>query len=320
MRLCSQGRNTSVTTCRFCVSVPVLSTQMTLVQPSASTAGSFFTIALRAAMRTTPSASVTVTQMGSPSGMAATARLTPIWNMDSSGRPRSQPTTLMTPMMAKLMTLRFLPSSSMVSCSGVFGSSMSRSSAKVAPNSVFMPVAVTTARPLPAVTSVPMNTMFLQSASATAVAPSRRTSSRAGDLLFGSLSPVRLLSSVMSPALATTLASAGTKSPALSTRMSPGTTSRASTLMVTPPRRTLVRGGTRSSSAASACSLRYSCTKATVETMTTARAMLMASSNWRTRRLTPAEARSSRIMGSLNWSRYFCSSVSSSSFSISLRP
>jgi hypothetical protein len=56
------------------VSVPVLSEQMTVTEPSVSTALSLRVIALRRAMRCTPSASVIVRIAGSPSGMAATAK------------------------------------------------------------------------------------------------------------------------------------------------------------------------------------------------------------------------------------------------------
>lgn len=43
--------------------------------PRVSTVGSFLTIALRLAIRMTPSAKVTVTTIGKPSGIAATAKL-----------------------------------------------------------------------------------------------------------------------------------------------------------------------------------------------------------------------------------------------------
>ncbi len=43
--------------------------------PMVSTIGSFFTIAFRLAIRITPKASVTVTTIGKPSGIAATAKL-----------------------------------------------------------------------------------------------------------------------------------------------------------------------------------------------------------------------------------------------------
>ena len=46
-----------------------------VVLPSVSTAGSLRTMARRAAMRCTPMARAMVTMAGSPSGMAATARV-----------------------------------------------------------------------------------------------------------------------------------------------------------------------------------------------------------------------------------------------------
>lgn len=53
--------------------IPVLSEQMTLTLPSASTDGNFLTIAFRFDIRSTPRARVTVVTIGSPSGIAATA-------------------------------------------------------------------------------------------------------------------------------------------------------------------------------------------------------------------------------------------------------
>ncbi|OQA07638.1 MAG: hypothetical protein BWY65_01808 [Firmicutes bacterium ADurb.Bin373] len=65
----------------FCVSVPVLSEQITVEQPRVSTAGSLRITAWRLIIRCTPRASATVTMAGRPSGMAATARLTPARNI-----------------------------------------------------------------------------------------------------------------------------------------------------------------------------------------------------------------------------------------------
>jgi hypothetical protein len=59
------------------VSVPVLSEQMTDAEPSVSTDDSFLTMALRRAMRCTPSASTIDRMAGRPSGTAATASDTP---------------------------------------------------------------------------------------------------------------------------------------------------------------------------------------------------------------------------------------------------
>jgi len=60
------------------VSVPVLSVQMTVVEPSVSTAGRRRTSELARAIRCTPSASVMVATAGRPSGTAAIASAMPI--------------------------------------------------------------------------------------------------------------------------------------------------------------------------------------------------------------------------------------------------
>ena len=60
------------------VSVPVLSEQMTDVQPSVSTDGSERTMAFFLAIRRVPRARHVVMTAGKPSGIAATARATAI--------------------------------------------------------------------------------------------------------------------------------------------------------------------------------------------------------------------------------------------------
>ena len=76
---------------RFCVSVPVLSEQMVVTEPSVSTDGRRRTSACTATMRRAPSASSTVTTAGSASGIAATARLMAVSTISSGGSPRSTP-------------------------------------------------------------------------------------------------------------------------------------------------------------------------------------------------------------------------------------
>ena len=75
----------------FSVSVPVLSVQITVAQPSASTACNFRTITFFLTMRCTPIASVIVTTAGSPSGTAATARLTDARNISFAAMPCKVP-------------------------------------------------------------------------------------------------------------------------------------------------------------------------------------------------------------------------------------
>ena len=77
----------STTVIRFCVSVPVLSEQMIWVHPRVSTAVSFRMIACFLDILVTPMESTMVTTAASPSGMAATARLTAIINVSMTVCP-----------------------------------------------------------------------------------------------------------------------------------------------------------------------------------------------------------------------------------------
>ena len=67
----------------FLVRVPVLSEQITVVEPSVSTLDNFFTTALRSASLPTPRLSATEIWAGSPCGTQAAAMLMPN-RMDSS--------------------------------------------------------------------------------------------------------------------------------------------------------------------------------------------------------------------------------------------
>ena len=74
----------------FLVSVPVLSEQMTVTEPSVSTAGRRRMIARFCAMTRVPMASTMVTMAGSPSGMAATASPTTARKISSGGISRTR--------------------------------------------------------------------------------------------------------------------------------------------------------------------------------------------------------------------------------------
>ena len=92
---------------------------MTDAQPSVSTDGSLRTIALRLIIRCTPSASAIVTMAGSPSGIAATARLTPARNMPYGGCPCKMPAMTTMTVKPSATTIKILPSCSSLCCSGV---------------------------------------------------------------------------------------------------------------------------------------------------------------------------------------------------------
>mmetsp|Transcript_33995 Transcript_33995/g.74879 ORF Transcript_33995/g.74879 Transcript_33995/m.74879 type:complete len:208 (-) Transcript_33995:382-1005(-) len=206
-------------------------------------------------MRITPKASVTVTQMGSPSGIAATARETPMLNMDIKDFPCITPIMPMHTIMPREKTLSFLPNSSIFICSGERRLSIPFISWKVFPNSVSTPVPTTTAVPCPAHTSVLIKRIFDMSL----MSVSSPISGRGSEFFsFGSVSPVRQDSSRHREEHCSTLASAGTLSPLLNTITSPGTNSSARMFFVIPPRMTLHLGGTSVFSAASDCSDLYS--------------------------------------------------------------
>ena len=171
------------------VSVPVLSEQITEAEPSVSTDDRFLTIAWCRAMRCTPSASTTDRIAGSPSGTAATASDTPssstrvtspaLRMSDSANSVPITTTAMMTTAMPSMRPMRA------TSCaSGVGSSAVASSSVAIAPISVSIAVAVTTARPLPCATAVPLKTMFRRSPSGTAAA------SVAASFSTASLSPV----------------------------------------------------------------------------------------------------------------------------------
>ena len=104
---------------RFSVRVPVLSEQMTVTEPSVSTAGSLRIRACRFSIRCAPSASAMVTTAGRPSGTTATAMLMAVMNISSQSSPSATPTTKMTTTSAAATIARLRPNWFRRRCSGV---------------------------------------------------------------------------------------------------------------------------------------------------------------------------------------------------------
>lgn len=186
-------------------------------------------------------------------------------NISNTPRFCQTPIRQMTPMMPNDRMLRFLASSSMLSCSGVrrsvtfcntelrhvrLGCRQIRTSCimlKMTPNSVSWPVPTTTPEPLPGAsfrqygyrstkcedlplrTKVPMNAIHVLSLGPTMVPVSPITSALPGTgsvfFLDGRVSPVRLLSSTSRSIADTNRISAGTRSPTENLTTSPGTSS-----------------------------------------------------------------------------------------------
>ena len=248
-----------------------MSEQITETLPSVSTLGSFLTMAFRFDILSTPSASVTVTTIGSPSGIAATASETvesrrqrwttrgeemgdspPIVNISSQLRCCITPIKQMTPMTANEIAESFFANSSIDSCSGVFLSpicthpiSVSRELRKqtevrtsciianTTPNSLCTPVPTTTPSPRPFRTSVPMNAMLFRSDIGNPpIPPLSRIASM--DFRAGRVSPVSVDSSISSDAAEVSRRSAGIRSPVLKVMRSPGTRTFASCVVLCP--------------------------------------------------------------------------------------
>mmetsp|Transcript_16441 Transcript_16441/g.24596 ORF Transcript_16441/g.24596 Transcript_16441/m.24596 type:complete len:220 (+) Transcript_16441:394-1053(+) len=209
----------------FWVSVPVLSEATTVAHPSVSTDVNFFTIAFDRAILNTPSARVTVTQIGRPSGIAATARLTATVTVSKKGLPRRNPNNAIKAITMLLITANVLPSSSILTWRGLFLLSTLPNSFATFPNSVLFPTATTMALPRPEQTKVPMNAMFFCSVKGTSVLLDVNIDNPDPVLVIEVFSPVRELSSTVSSTVSTKRQSAGTRSPVLSKMESPTTRS-----------------------------------------------------------------------------------------------
>ena len=282
---------------RFCVSVPVLSEQMVVTEPSVSTEGRRRTSALTATMRRAPSASSTVTTAGSASGMAATARLMAVSAMSSGASPRSTPTTKTMAQMPSTASASRLPNAARRSCSGVLRSSPPSSRATL-PSSVCMPVATTRPRARPWVAVVPLKAMFTRSPRALASCAARVPVC----LATVTDSPVSADSSTWSCAISIRRRSAGIWLPASSSTMSPGTSALAGTTCTSPLRSTVACAAASWRSAAMAWSARQACIKPMSALSTTITRMTTVSVASPTSPETTAAPSSTSTMKSLNCS------------------
>ena len=200
------------------VSVPVLSEQITVIAPRVSTVGSLRIIAFCRAMVCTPSERIIEIIAGSPSGTDATARLindsiSSETGISRNSRLKTNSAAIITRMMIKMA----LPSLSICTSSGVRCFSISDIIWLMWPSSVSPPVATTRPFPPPELTVVPENSRFVRSPSG--------SSPLSASVLFSTTvdSPVRIASSTRRLCASITRRSAGIRSPARITTISPGT-------------------------------------------------------------------------------------------------
>ena len=239
---------------RFSVSVPVLSTASTVAAPSVSIAAERRTSTCCCASRQAPMTKNTVIASANSSGSSAIASAI----ADSTASIQAEPRATLSKTTPTLTTAASTPSTrtrrAVSRCNRVRVSSSWLSSAPMRPASLRAPVAVTSAMPWPATTSVPPKTV-----SATALASGR-------------LSPVSSDSSTASALARRSTASAATRSPSSSSNASPGTTSAAGHGSATPPRSTRACGAAMARSASSALRLRWFCTSTRVTVISAKRA------------------------------------------------
>ena len=151
----------------FWVSVPVLSEQITDALPSVSTAGNFFTIAFFLTILWTPIARTIVDTAANPSGIAATAKLTAVINISITSLPYANPIINITIQITMAIIPKLLPSLFNFCWSGVAVSSTLFSIPAIFPTSVCIPVSTTIPFPLPYVTRLEENNIFVLSPSDT---------------------------------------------------------------------------------------------------------------------------------------------------------
>ena len=182
---------TFVTCILFCVRVPVLSEQITLLLPKVSTAGSFLIIVFFLAIFVTPIESIIVTIAGSPSGIAATASPTEVINISTGSIFLRIPITNINAQMTKHPMPRVFPTSPSFFCIGVSGDSFVIIILAIFPTFVFIPISVTIASPCPFTTIVFAKAIF--NVSPRAVLSPNNTSA---SFVTGTVSPVKLDSSI----------------------------------------------------------------------------------------------------------------------------
>jgi hypothetical protein len=260
------------TVIRPVVSVRVLSVQTIVADPSDSTAGSRRTSACRRTIRRMPTASAMVATAGRASGMAATARAMPVSSTVSQGAPLTAAAAATTPDIAIVSQASLRPSASSRRSSGVGSSSIALTSVPMRPSSVRVPVATTTASPVPLATVVPRYAMLARSATSVS------TGSGATCLSAGIDSPVKGASSVLRSMASSSRTSAGTRLPASSRTMSPATRVSAATASSRPLRFTSACEASSCSSASIARRARHSVVNPSTALITSTVAMAAASS------------------------------------------
>ena len=125
---------------------------LVVVLPSVSTAGRWRIMARRAAIRRTPTARAIVMIAGSPSGIAATAKVTAASAAPPEGYPRSSPTPKIVAAANRIASVRSLLNRAILRVRGVSICVVSCNRVEMRPSSVLLAVSITTPLPIPETT------------------------------------------------------------------------------------------------------------------------------------------------------------------------
>ena len=211
------------------MSVPVLSVQITVADPSASTDGKCRINALRFAIRCVDMASANVRVGSNPSGTRATMIPIAKIKFSQNDSPIACPIKKKTTPNEKAMPTTIRLSLVISNCSGEVPEFAVCVKWAIFPNSVCIPVAKTTARPSPETTEVPANNVFR---------PCKRSSSDDGaaSRALGIDSPVTVALLTRKQKASIIRQSADMLSPSCNKITSPGTRSAARIKLILPSR------------------------------------------------------------------------------------
>jgi len=148
--------STLATRMRPSVSVPVLSVQIVVTEPSVSTARSRLTSPLRLKILRMPRTRIMVTAISSPSGTAATARMIAVRSVSRKVPPVARPAIKITTVNPATIRVSVEENALSRTWSGVSSSSCSCRLLAILPSSVSMPIFSTCITPRPVSTVLPI--------------------------------------------------------------------------------------------------------------------------------------------------------------------
>ena len=238
--------------------MPVLSVQITVADPRVSAALSSRTTPWWRKIFVTPTVNAIVKIIVRSSGTALTINVIAVTMVSSQPCPAATPATINTAIAAITLTPICIPVRFSCLLNKDLGDLLTFNTWAILPISVTTPVAVTIAKPDPSVTNVPIYNIFFRLLTGVRFFSTKASFSLSSD------SPVKEASCAFKPRVSNILASAGTRSPARTSIISPGTNLAASIFFILPSRKTMAVGCSCSRNFLNVFSVRKTCVKLSV--------------------------------------------------------